>query len=255
MKRYILAVASFLLLGCTSFATPIAWDVTQTHLFGKLNLGTGQFSQISNFGFTPAGIGEIGNSLFTTDAGGKTLFSINKETGILTQIGNTGSNITYYTFGSTTTGLFTVDTQGGFWTVNPTTGKAGFIGSTQLNMNMGDGYVGLSAGGDVLYIALGSSIYTINTSTGLASFVGTIGTTDFGALVTMGGTVYASTAVAPNSIYTFNPTNGTSTFSTLVSGDYAFGLAPAVPEPGSFALLGLAGSLLGAYAWKRKRAV
>ena len=91
--------------------------------------------------------------------------------------------------------------------------------------------------------------------TGLASFVGTSGTTDFGALITTGGTVYASTLVAPNSIYTFNPTDGTSTFSTLVAGDYSFGLAPVVPEPSSFALLGLAGSLLGAYAWKRKRNV
>ncbi len=255
MKRYFIAAALFLAFGGASFADTVAWDVTQTHNFGKLDLTTGQFNQISNFGFTPAGIGEIGNrTLYTTDAGGSTLFSIDQTTGALTAIGNTGSNITYYTFGSTSTGLYMVDTQGGLWTINATTGAATLVGSTQLNMGMSQ-YVGLSAGGDVLYIALGSNIYTINTANGLASFIGTSGTTDFGALITTGGTVYASTLVAPNSIYTFNPTDGTSTFSTLVAGDYSFGLAPVVPEPSSFALLGLAGSLLGAYAWKRKRNV
>jgi PEP-CTERM motif-containing protein len=252
MKRYLIAAACLFSCACVSFASTMAWDVTQTHKFGTLNLATGQFSQISNFGFTPGGIGEVGGSIFTTDGGGNTLFSINKTTGALTAIGDTGSNITYYTFGSTSTGLYMVDTEGGLWNINAKSGKANFIGSTALNMGTSP-YVGLSAGGTALYIALGSNVYTINTTTGLASFVGTSGTTDFGALVTVGGTVYASTLVAPNSIYTFNPANGTSTFSTLVAGDYSFGLAPTVPEPSSVALLGIGGLLVAAYAWKRRR--
>ena len=62
MKRYLIAAALFLAFGGASFADTVAWDVTQTHNFGTLDLTTGQFNQVSNFGFTPAGIGEIGGS-------------------------------------------------------------------------------------------------------------------------------------------------------------------------------------------------
>jgi PEP-CTERM motif len=249
MKKALLVVAA---LACSSavFADTVAWDATGNNLFGSLDLTTGEFTQVSNLGFTPAGLGQIGSTIYTATAGGMTLYSINTQSGALTTIGN--SSISYYAFGSTTTGLYMVDTVGGLWNINPATGTSTLIGSTHLLM--GSNTVGLSTGSNNLYIALGSNIYVINTTTGAASFLGTSGSTDFGALVSVSGTVYASTIVSPNAIYSFNPMNGVSTFATLSSAsDYAYGLAPIVPEPSSFALFGVAGLLLGGYAWKRKR--
>jgi hypothetical protein len=237
-------------LSSAAYADTMAWDVTETHQFGTANLTTGEFTQIGDLGFTPAGLGQIGQNLYTADGGGTTLYSINQYSGAATAIGT--SSISYYAFGSTTSGLYMVDTVGGLWNINASTGQSTLIGSTELMM--GNNSVALSTGSNMLYIALGSNIYTINTMTGLASYIGTSGGTDFGALVTAGGTVYASTVVAPSSIYTFNPATGTSTFSTLAAGDYSFGLAPVVPEPGTVGLLGLAGSLLTAFAWKRRKA-
>lgn len=230
-------------------ADTMAWDVTQSNQFGTLNLSTGEYSQISDLGFTPSGLGQLGNTLYTAVGGGTALYSINQNSGALTSVGN--SSVSYYAFGSTSAGLYMVDTVGGLWNINAATGASTLIGSTHLDIDSNS--IALSAGSDVLYIALGSNIYTINTMTGLASYVGTSGSTDFGAITQSGGTVYASTVVAPSSIYTFNPSNGTSMFSSLAASDYSFGLAPVVPEPASFGLLALAGSLFGAYAWKRKR--
>jgi PEP-CTERM motif len=251
MKRALLIFAA---LACSSgvFADTVAWDATGNNLFGSLDLTTGAFNEVSNLGFTPAGLGQIGSTIYTANSGGMSLYSIDTQTGAVKSIGT--SSISYYAFGSTTSGLYMVDTVGGLWNINPTTGTSTLIGSTHLLM--GSNTVGLSAGSNNLYIALGSNIYIINTTTGNASFLGNSGSTDFGALVSVSGTVYASTIVSPNAIYNFNPMNGISTFATLSSAsDYSYGLAPIVPEPSSFALLALVGSLLAGYVvWKRKRA-
>jgi PEP-CTERM motif len=240
------------------FASPIVWDTTGNNLFGTIDLSTGNFTELSNFGFTASGLGEIGDALYTVDFNGTTLYSVNQATGGLRVIGNLSpsSNVVYYAFGSTTTGLYMVDIQGGLWNINPTTGVGTLIGSTGLNMQNSQ-YASVSTGSNILYMSLGSSVYTINTTTGLASFLGNRGTTDFGALINIGNTVYGASVVAPNSIYTFDPATGMAAFLTNSSApDYSFGLAAIVPEPSSFALLGLGitGCLLAGYAMKRKSA-
>jgi hypothetical protein len=234
-------------------ATPLVWEATGNNLFGTLNLSTGTFAELTNFGFTPTGLGEIGDALYTGEFGGSTLYSVNQTNGAPRAIGNL-SNVTFYTLGSTTTGLYMVDMQGGLWNINPATGANTFIGATGVDMSTSI-YAGLSTGSSILYFSLGSNIYTINTATGLASFIGTSGSTDFGALISVSNTVYGTSVVAPNSIYTFNPTTGLAAFLTNASGDYAFGLAAIVSEPSSLGLLGLgiAGSLLVGYALKRTR--
>ncbi len=250
MKRAVLIVAT-LAFSSSVFADTVAWEATGDNLFGSLDLNTGSFNQVSNLGFTPAGLGEVGGNLYTTDAGGVGLYSLDPHSGTTSLIGN--SSISYYTFGSTTIGLYMVDTVGTLWNINPANGSATMVGSTHLMM--GSYTAGLSNGSNSLYIALGSSIYTINTTTGAASYIGTSGSTDFAALVTVGNTVYGSTIVAPNSVYTFNPSTGLSAFGTNAQGDYAYGLAPIVPEPSSFALLGLglAAAAFGGYALKQKK--
>jgi PEP-CTERM motif len=254
MIRTFTILTAVLVFSAGLSASPIVWDATGNNLFGKLDLGTGTFTEISNLGFTPAGLGAIGESLYTADGGGSTLYSVNQNTGALQAIGSL-SNQTYFAFGSTTTSLYMVDTTGGLWNINPATGANKFIGSTQ--QMIGQQSIGLSTGSNVLYMALGSNIYTINTTTGLASFLGNKGTTDFGALITISNTVYGTSVVAPNSIYTFDPTTGVAAFLTnSTAPDYSFGLATVVPEPSSLGLLalGIAGSLLAGYCLKRRSA-
>ncbi len=248
-----LTVLTALVFSGGLFADTLVWDTTGSNQFGKLDLSTGNFSQVSNFGFTAAGLGEIGDTVYTSDEGGTTLYSVNTNTGTVKSIGT--SSISYYAFGSTTSGLYMVDPMGGLWNINATTGAATLIGSTHLIMGVSN-YVGMSTGSGTLYLSLGSNIYTINTTTGLASFIGTSGSTDFGALVSVSNTVYGTSVIAPNQIYTFDPTTGMAAFLTNSHApDFAFGLAAIVPEPSSFGLLGLgiAGCLLGGYALKRKQ--
>lgn len=218
----------------------------------------GNFNHISNLGFLPAGLGQVGGALFTALEGGTR--SVQIEHGDRNSDRGGNSSISYFGFGSTNSGLYMIDTVGTLWNINPATGISTMVGSTHLNFSDVRS-IGLSAGSNTLYMALNSDLFTINTTTGVASFVGTSGSTDFGAIVDMAGTVHTTTIVAPNSVYTFNPATGISSFITVSNaGDYAWGLAPlltgpraaVVPEPGSFALIAI-GALLGTCGLKRKR--
>ncbi|HEX4168248.1 MAG TPA: PEP-CTERM sorting domain-containing protein [Bryobacteraceae bacterium] len=229
----------------------MAWVADQSQNFGSVDLNTGASTTISSLGFIAAGLGEIGSTVYTGPEGGTTLYSINTLDGTLHSIGT--SSISFYAFGSTNTGLYMVDTVGGLWNVNPSTGTSTFIGSTLLPM--GSNSVGMSTGSNVLYLSLASNVYTINTVTGQASYVGNSGSTDFGALVTSRGSLYASSVVAPNAIYSFNNSTGAASFIADTNlANYAFGLAPIVPEPGTFGLFGIAALLAGVFAWKQHKA-
>ncbi len=253
LLRTLTFLGTFALSSCL-YADSFAWETTGQNMnnFGKVDLSTGSFSTVGSFGFQAAGLGEIGSTVYTAVEGGLGLYAVNTNNGNVSSIGD--SSISYFAFGSTNSGLYMVDTTGGLWNINPTSGTSTLIGSTHLNINTS---VGLSAGSNNLYLALGSNVYTINTTTGTASYVGNSGSTDFGALVDSSGTVYGASIVSPNAFYTFNSSTGTANFVALSAApDYAFGLAPVVPEPSPVALLGLAGVLFGTgYAWKRRQAL
>ncbi|MDQ2842772.1 MAG: lactonase family protein [Acidobacteriota bacterium] len=256
MKQFsVLAIIGLTLSGC-AFADNMAWDAVGNNQFGKLDLSTGNFSPISNFGFTAAGLGQIGDVLYTAIEGGNTLYAVNTNTGALSTVGN--ASLTYFAFGSTNSGLYMVDTVGGLWKIDPTSGASTLIGSTHLLT--GSNVVGISSGSDVLYLSVGADVYTINTKTGASTLIGNTGATDFGALVSENGTLYGTSVVLTNSVYSFNPSLGTASLITNSNApDYAYGLAPTVPaptvpEPSTFAQFGVVGALLGGYALKRKRA-
>jgi hypothetical protein len=253
-KSLALALLGFLAATGASYAGTVVWDVTGQNTFGKLDLNTGTFSQISDFGFMAAGMGEIGSTLYTALSGGPALFKVNTMTGATTLVGTVDpANPNYFAFGSTTTSLYMVDTVGTLWNINPTTGASSMVGSTHVNLSQVTS-IALSAGSNALYMAVNSDVYRVDATTGNATLIGSSGSTDFGALVGVNGTIYANSIVAPNSIYMFNPATGVSSFVTLSSaGDYAYGLAPIVPEPASLGFVSIAGVLFAGYALERRR--
>ncbi len=143
--------------------------------------------------------------------GGLGLYSINQSNGSLSFIGN--SSISYNAFGSTATGLYMLDTTGSLWNINSSTGSATRIGSTLIDVIAG-APLGLSAGANNLYVAMGSNIYSVNTATAASTLIGTTPTTAFGALVQVDGSLYGSSIINARQIYNFNPTTGISTFVT-----------------------------------------
>lgn len=252
MRRIYLTFLAVLALSTSAFADAVAWDVTGQNKFGMLDLNNGTFAGVSTLPFMAAGLGVAGGSVYTAVSGGMGLYSINQTNGSLTLIGN--ASISYNAFGSTTNGLYMLDTTGSLWNINASTGAATRIGSTLIDVISG-APLGLSAGANNLYVSMGSSIWSVNTATAAATLVGTSEPTTFGALVDVSGSIFGSSIINAREIYNLNPTTGITTFVTNYdSGGYSYGLAPIVPEPGSFMLIGLAGLLAGGYALKRKLA-
>src|SRR5437588_7434143 len=98
--------------------------------FGVIDLTAGVFTPLSNMGLRLAGLGSYGGVIYGGDYHGKTLYSINTSTGVLTAIGtgNIGNN--YLLFGSTSSGLYGIGWNDVLYSINPATGAATEIGST-----------------------------------------------------------------------------------------------------------------------------
>ncbi|HEY7209329.1 MAG TPA: PEP-CTERM sorting domain-containing protein [Bryobacteraceae bacterium] len=251
MRKRFLAVSFFAVFGLASlsFADTMAWQITEVKTFGTVNLNTGKFNKVSDLPFIAAGLGQVAGTLYVPVFGGTDLYRLSASNGALTPVGQ--SVISYFGFGSTNSALYMVDTVGTLWTINAADGTATIVGSTRLDLT-GVKSIALSAGSNALYLAINSDLFVIDTTSGLASYVGTSGATDFGAIVDIRGTIYANSITGPNAVYTYDP--ATSVVSTVQSnsGSYAWGLAAVVPEPGSFVLIGL-GVLLGGYSLRRRR--
>jgi hypothetical protein len=194
-----------------------------------------------------------GGSIYVAanDAGGNPyLYRVNPVDGSSTFVGDPGIYWDYSAFGSTTSGLYSVGgagTAAELFSINPTTGAATDIGPTGKGM----GYA-LSSNSDTLYYSWVSSLYTINTQTGLASLVG-----DFGGdvrmrtLLVVDGTLYG-VDWSHNTISTIDTSTGLATVLSHIDGATPWGLAAgpepdsAAPEPGSAFLLmaGVAGLIV-----------
>ena len=152
--------------------------------FGTVDLNTGAFTLIGNMGPSSyVGLGVVNGVVYTEQNG--LLFSVNTSNGSLTQIGGiTGNNLS--TFGSTTSGLYGLMGSGPqsvatLFSINPQTGALtaiGPIGASVLANGQGF-YARFSSGSSTLYMENGSNLYTINTSTGAATQVGTTDGNDF----------------------------------------------------------------------------
>jgi uncharacterized protein (TIGR03437 family) len=201
--------------------------------FGTVDLNTGAFTLIGNMGSGGYDGLAVANGVLYTEQNGL-LYSVNTTNANLTLTGGlTGNN--FATFGSTTTGLYGLGYAPGsnevatLFSINPETGAVTAIGPIGASVipNGQTYYQRLSVGSSTLYMESNSNLYTINTTTGAATQVGTTDSNGYLSSVPLfeNGTYYAG---AGSEIGKINITTGQITPGSALSGGPGslVGLAP-----------------------------
>jgi hypothetical protein len=205
------------------------------------------------------GLGVNDGTLFLLQntATGANLYSVNPTNGSTNLIGSGG--FTVASFGSTTNGLFLLDTSGNLYSVLST--GLTLLGSTGISPTRNEG---LSDNSSTLYFSDAGELYTLNTTTGAASSVGATGSAyPIGDMLYENGTLYAIDApgdAQSGEIFTINTTTGAATDTGINDGRVVSGggLAPyplpaATPEPGTLSLMLTGLGSLGMMFVMRKR--
>jgi hypothetical protein len=228
----LLSLSVLLVTATASAQRPTAYVGLGNDLFGTVDLTTGAYTQTANLGVLFSGIGVgPGGSLYGGKFQGSTLYQINPATGTLTTVGT--SSISYYDFGSTTSGVYGLDENLNLYFVNPTTAATTLIGPTGLHLPSGF-WIGASSGSNTLYFTMARMnspelLYSINTDTGVATEIGNTGVANLGAIVFENGALYAGSGASGTfSIYTLDPSTGLATFVTTTNSGAFWGLAPSV---------------------------
>ena len=199
-----------------------------SNAFGTLNLNSGAFTLIGNMGSGGfAGLGVANGVLYTEQNGG--LYSVNTSNASLTLVGGTvGNNIPV--FGSTTSGLYGlvgVGSQNVITLVSISlAGAVTQIGAVGVIGNGQGSYARLSTGSATLYMENNGALYTVNTSTGAATLVGTDANFNANALLYENGSLYVG--VNGFGVGTINAGTGAiGIHSAILGGPNSFGgLAP-----------------------------
>jgi len=147
--------------------------------FGIVDLDSGAFTLIGNMGSGGYDGLAVANGVLYTEQNGL-LYSVDTANANLTLIGGVTGTPNLATFGSTTTGLYGLGSTGSFdvatlFSINPQTGAMTAIGPLGASaVPNGQGYyASLSVGSSTLYMEFRSNLYTIDTTTGAATQVGT----------------------------------------------------------------------------------
>jgi hypothetical protein len=261
------AATLFLALGATAqtradavvYATA---DNGTTNLFGTMDLTTGQFTRIATT--TPL-FGSLTASPGGTLYGGAGNLNLNLYTispsGATSQVGTAAAPGDSFGF----TGLASEGAAGffGVYQIGSIPGPfsatlehisadgnssnvVGTMGTTFGSFNSGN--LAFGPNGTLYFNAWNASfvstLYSVNTSTGVATAVGSgLGSTDPLALVSVGTTLYGIDTFAPTdpAIYTIDTTTGVATQTGTVSGlstGYTLDTMASVPEPATITLLG-----------------
>jgi len=165
-------------------ADNIAYMGTVSGQFGTIDLNTWAFTLLGNSGLTLAGMAVANATLYGSSyhTGAGDLYTINPLNGAVTVVGTSG--IDYDDFGSTTSGLYAVATNGSLYSINASTGAATLIGATGLSFGS---WRSLSTNSSALYFADGTNLYTLSTTSGAATLVGSLGSVEEGAMLLEGG--------------------------------------------------------------------
>jgi uncharacterized protein (TIGR03437 family) len=199
--------------------------------FGIVDLNSGAFTLIGNMGSGGYDGLAVANGVLYTEQNGL-LYSVNTANASLTLIGGVTGTPNLATFGSTTTGLYGLAGTGSqnvatLVSINPQTGAVTAIGPVGVIGNGQFFYARLSVGSSTLYMENSSNLYTVNTTTGAATQVGTTSSNSYltSVLLLEYGTYYDG---AGSVFATINPANGQITPHSSIFGGpgSVVGLAP-----------------------------
>src|SRR5215467_9554319 len=133
-------------------------------------------------GATPAGLVQVGGTLYTAAYMARTLYTVNPASGALNTVGTT--SIVFFSLGSTTTGLYALGWAAGtdtkanptLYSIDPRTAAVQQIGQNG-QPGISPGFYGwtLSTGSSTLYFADYENLYSIDTNSGNATVIGGTG--------------------------------------------------------------------------------
>jgi hypothetical protein len=229
-----------------------------SHQFGTMDLQTGSFSVLGTTSITYEDLTRLpGGTLYATDDSSRLLI-IDQNTGAISSVvGTMGNGIEGAKFSGS--GILFGYNRNDLYIIDPTTAQSTLVGS--FGITAGADY-NATFNGNTMYLQETngpggtSTLYTVNTSTGVATTVGNIG---YGVLATdfENGTLYGFTT--SGQIISINTGTGAGTFVANQSSGDVFSAATAgagaVPEPASLTMMngGLAMVALVALARRRGR--
>jgi len=190
-------------------AQSTTYAMTNSGVFGTLNVSNGTFNQIGNSGIQPAGMAGLGGSVYVALYQGNALYQVNLANGNLVTLG-TGS-VTYYKFGGTINGLYAIGTDENLYSVNASNGATTLIGPTGFPsghfQDLSGGQTGLYA---IVTFSTGALLYSLDTTSGAATEIGNTGiTSNVTSISFYQGQLYACDA--QGNLYSVNIINGQAT--------------------------------------------